>query len=433
MFKQKIVSICKKIHAVITNKNFILSVFIIGFIAILYNFAFFVGNNAVNIPFWDQWGGVSDTILNKFNLLHILTYQHNEHRIGVGLLIMKLLASISNWNQILEIKFVSFLIISSSLLISYVKYIINKKIGILDIFIPLVILNIFQYENITSGFQITFVLPLFFLSLWIFSLEIKNTRLRYTTFTTLSLLSSFSCFHGLILPVLTIIISFIECFKFKSINKRLSFYATAANIMVIGLYFIGYTKEFQTTLSLIPSWAMIKYFSLAVSNGFFFPKNNALFTIPILLIVLTFFLLGLCKFFRNKHRDNNILMGCLFMLYSLIFISIISVGRFNVGFGSRYITFAMLLPIGLYFIISSFRYGHYLKIILVIFILSNLVLFRIADDSNGYTTGKILALDCYKTVATTDLSRCYNIFPIYPDEKFLDQRVLEGLQYKKMR
>jgi hypothetical protein len=438
MLKQKIGSYPKKILVLLNNSNFAVPVFVIGFVVIFYNFVYFISKNSVNIPYWDQWGGVSDTIQGKFDLLKILIYQHNEHRIGLGLLIMKVLAIFSNWSQILEIKFISFLVISSALLLTYVKYSINKKIEILDIVIPLVILNLFQVENITWGFQIAFVLPLFFLSLWVLALKIKFSRRRYAILTILSLASTFSSFHGLILPLLTIAIATIECFKYKSIKRKLFVLATTANILIIFYYFIGYTSKSQTALSLIPSWTVIKFFSATVSRGFFYSANNIFVNVLITATVLIIFIIGIRKLFKYKERNNSLVSGCLLAVFGLIFASMVTTGRSSFGIEqamrSGYVTFFMLIPVGIFFIISSFKYGNYLKIILLIFLLSNSIF--LTQPINWYQKyiigGKQQALACYKTSTISNLNECYKLFPIYPDETFLDQRIVKALQYKKI-
>jgi hypothetical protein len=48
------------------------------------------------------------------------------------------------------------------------------------------------------------------------------------------------------------------------------------------------------------------------------------------------------------------------------------------------------------------------------------------------TKEKQQALTCYKTATISDLNTCYKIFALYPDENFLDQRIVKTLQYKKM-
>ncbi len=419
------------------DQKIVASLLFFGFIAILYNFVFFISKNSVDIPFWDQWN-IANIITSNASLFQILSYQHNEHRIGIGLFIMKVLAKYSDWNQIIEIQFVSFLVIASALLIGVVKYSISKKIEIFDILIPLIVLNIFQFENIAWGFQIAFTLPLFFLCLWVFSLKIKNPRERYIILTILSLLSSFSSFHGLILPVFTIILSFVEYFRYTLISKKLFILTAITNIFIIFLYFFGYTKNFQTAPSLSLSMPVIKYFSLAVSNGFFFSINNPPINILIATIVLSFFAVGIWKLLGSKPRNDSAFVGCILIFYSITFAVIISSGRSSLGIdqalSSRYVTFTMLIPIGLYFIFSSFKYGKYFKVILLLFIISNSIFLtdKSIKSSNELTEGKRQALACYKASTISNLDTCFKIFPLFPNKDYLNQRIIKVLQYKKI-
>lgn len=440
MFKQKIKQVTDKIPKVVNDQSFIISILFIFFIVALYKFAFFIGNNSVDFPFWDQWGTANIlTGAEKSNLFQILFYQHNEHRIGVGLLIIKILANSSNWSQLLEIKFVSLLITSSSLLIMGVKYFISKKFEILDLIIPLIILNIFQFENLIWGFQIAFVLPLFLFCLWIYALlKIKSAQWRYGALIILSVLSSFSSFHGLILPILTIILGIIEYYKHRSISVKLIWLVLLANISIIALYFINYTSNFQTKLSIIPTWEMVKYFSAAISNGFFFNANNTFINILIACTVVLLFIIGVFKFIQNKKEDNHTLVGCLLLAYSIIFIGIIAMGRSAFGieqaFSSRYVTFSMLTPLGLFFIFSSITHGKYLKIILLIFVVSNSIFLSsgvIHSHMYNVTPKKQRALTCYTVSPIEEWSTCFKIFSFYPNEDYLNQRLLKTLEYKR--
>lgn len=426
-----------KVMQKINNQKIISILFVIIFSIIFYNFIFFIATNIVNIPLSDQWS-IANAITNKTNIFQILFYQHNEHKIGTGLLIMKILASYSNWNQILEVKFVSFLILSSLGIISIIKYSFEKKIQITDILLPLIFLNIFQFENITWGFQIAFVLPLFFFCLWISALKITNIKFRYFLLSILSLLSAFSSFHGLILPFVTIILLFLDYFKYKLTGRKIFILVTAANIAIICSYFIGFVRNFQTTTSIVPSWAIIKYFSLAISNGFFYSINNPFLNIAIALIVLYFLILGISKIFKNKHQKNDVLIiGCALILYSLVFVSIISAGRSSFGTGqalsSRYVTFTMLFPVGLFFIFSSIKNGNFLKIFLLVIILSNSLFFnnKIIKSYSKVSEARKKAFECYKTATTSDLDKCYKICALYPNKEYLNQRIVGILQYKK--
>lgn len=436
MIKHKINSLIQKTKIFVNSKKFIISFLIIGFAIILYNFSFFVGKNSVDIPFWDQWS-IADFITRDHNIFEILSHQHNEHRIGIGLFIMKILASLSNWSQIVEIKFISIILILSSLFISYTKYRENNKLELLDIIIPLVFLNIFQFENITWGFQIAFVLPVFFLCLWIISLKIKNTKNRYSVLILLSFLSSFSSLHGLILPILTIILSFIEFFKYKTTSNKNLFWVNLLSALTVCLHFIGYTRNFQTELSLLPSWETMKYASIVINNGFFNTRENITLNIIVTLTTFLFIVIGLYKFIKEKGRDNNLLTGLFLLLFSLMFISLISLGRSSLGIGqafsSRYITLTMLIPVGLFFLFSSFVYGKYLKIILLLFLLVNSAYLTkpIKDYSSSTITGKQNTLDCYISVTINKVGDCYRVFSLFPNEQYLEQRIVKVLQLKE--
>lgn len=409
--------------------------FFVGFSFTLYNFAFFVGKNAVNVPFWDQWGLI-DILTRKTNLWELFRFQHNEHRIGIGLIITIFLAKISHWSQILEIKFISFLIISSSLIILYLKYIINKKIEILNLIIPLIFLNIFQFENIDWGFQISFVLPLFFFCVWLLATRIKDTNKRNIAMTALSFFSAYSSFHGLILPILSIgylAYNFIKCRQEKLTSV---FMFVLLNILTIASFFVNYKKNFQTNPISSISWQTLKYFSLALSNGFFYSLNSPVINYSLAFIVLSFLLYGVFKIITKEKASLNSLVGVILILFSLAFIFIITIGRSTFGIeqalASRYVTFTMLIPTGLFFIFSEMKNGIYMKIILLLFIVYNIFFLSSSTrkHAQAVSAGKQIVLDCYINSSPNSYSNCFKIFKLYPDEKFINSSIPKFLEIR---
>jgi len=412
-------------------------VFSAGFLLILYNFVFFVGRNAVDVPFWDQWS-IVEILAKKASLWELFQYQHNEHRIGVGLIIIKFLAIISHWSQILEIKFVSLLMISSSLVILFLKRSISKKIEILDLIIPLLFLNIFQFENIDWGFQISFILPLFFFCLWLAVLRIKNTKKRNAAFSTLSLMSAYSSFHGLILPVITIGHIAYDFFRKKSGKIGNLLFFVFLNISIIGSYFINYKRIFQPASFPGVSKKSIEYFSLAVSNGFLYPKEYSLISYFLLIITLFILAIALYEIFIKKKWHMNLVVGASSIAFALAFISIITVGRSSLGaaqaLASRYVTFALLIPIGIFFIFSQYKRGVYLKLALIFFLTYNVVFLTspIRSYTKMVTIGKQEALDCYKTSPPSKYKKCFRIFALYPDEELISKLIPKVFKIKKL-
>src|SRR4030043_1318282 len=113
-------SVFQKISSGDKYQKLKLAFFIFGFLFLFLNFSFFVGQNTVNIPVQDEWD-FTPMMTGKANLGEIIFYQHNEHRIGTGLAIMRLMAHFTNWSQIAEIKFVLFQILASCLVVLAVK------------------------------------------------------------------------------------------------------------------------------------------------------------------------------------------------------------------------------------------------------------------------------------------------------------------------
>ena len=431
------------IYHLLKNDNKLkIIVFIIGSIIIFFNFAFFVGNNAVDIPFWDEWD-LTEVVTEKTSISDILLYQHNDHKIGVGLLIIKILANLSGWSQIWEIKFVSFLIIISCLITLFIKKIISKRIDFFDLFIPLVFLNIFQYANISEGFQITYVLPLFFLCVWLLALRIKNNIIKFFILTVFALLGTYSSLKGIFLPIITIVFLIFNYSQYKNSKKRIFTITLLANITIILSFFIGYTirPQAEVDLNSLISFETVKFLLTTIAYGFFYLANNCFIDYLIasfLLLIIFFFLAkGLYKIYMTKEINNS-LVGVILIVYALMYIVTITLGRselgLNAALSSRFVTFLMLLPIGLFFIFSDLKKGYILKIVLFIFILFNLISMsgRNLNIATNKTIGKQKVLECYKKANFNNYQKCYNIFKSYPNQKRLNKLIPNVLKIKNI-
>ncbi|MFA6253933.1 MAG: hypothetical protein WC640_01575 [Candidatus Paceibacterota bacterium] len=418
------------------EEKFIKVFLLAGFTAIVYSFAFFIASRAVDIPYLDQWS-LADIITDKthYNFWQLFFYQHNEHRIGVGLLIIKFLASFSNWSQLLEIKFISFLLIASAGLLTYAKYLASQKLEWLDIFIPFLVLNIFQVENLIWGFQISFILPFFFLSLWLVAmLKIKSTDWRYSILTIIAFLSSYSSFHGLFLPLITIGLALFDYFKNQK-ERRVIMFAGLANILIIVSYFIGYVQDFQTKLS-ADALPILKYFSTTLSGGFFYLRNDFVNYI-LLFVLLVFLVLAIYRIFK-PGLNKNCLVGLVLIIFGVLFILTLALGRSSFGLTQglsyRYITFSMLLPLGLFFVFADFKKGWMFKMVLFAFMVGSFLMFSVwpIKWANDQKVNGQRALGCYTNIKQEDVGQCYKIAPLFPEEKFLDSKVVEVLRWKKI-
>jgi hypothetical protein len=423
-----------------SQKKFKYAVFIVFFLAFLFNFSFFVGRNSVDFPFWDQWGLV-EKISQKNSISETILFQHNEHRFGVSLAIMEVLAKLTNWSQLWEIRFISLLIISSALIFLFIKRKTSDGISLSDLIIPLLFFNIFQFENIDWGFQIGFVLPLFYIALWLLSIKIHSNIARNTALSVISLLGAYSIFHGLIIPVMTIGLLLLDYFVLLwTRNKKMIITMILLNLLIIASVFINYQKNFQTAPAYGINLQTIRYFSLAVSNGFLFSQENIFWNSLLTLIAISFLFKGFLQVIKKKDISGS-LIGLFLIFYSLIFVSLITFGRSNFGtaqaLSSRYVTFTMLIPVGIVFILSdtSKKFSSVARTAIFFFVLFNSFYFvgPTLQYAQGMTDGKENALLCYRSSPPEKYKDCFNVFALLPEEKYLTPLIPKAIRIKEIQ
>jgi hypothetical protein len=126
----------------------------------------FVVRLGVDVPFYDEWH--LPALLQKADTGALgwadLAQQHNEHRIVVPRLVMIGLARLTSWNVKAQMLFTA-IHLSLLLLLLYVQAAKDHgfswgRAPAWFVWIPLLVLNWRQYENLTWGFQIGLTLPL---------------------------------------------------------------------------------------------------------------------------------------------------------------------------------------------------------------------------------------------------------------------------------
>ena len=153
-----------------------------------------------------------------------------------------------------------------------------------------------------------------------------------------------------------------------------------AEILIIALYFWGYERKLQATINLKPDFLTLDFFSTVIANGFFFHADiSKYFGLGYLLTVITvlFLIWGIYQIMTSKNQKKLVFwVGIIFIGYMLLFALSITIGRFTFGLGqaseTRYITFSMLAPLGIYFILESFNKRNIFRIILILILLGGL-------------------------------------------------------------
>ena len=420
------------------NKYLKYSLFGIIFFVLLYNFTSFVWHNSLNMPFWDEWD-VAELIMQKGNWLEVAIHQHNEHRIGTGLVLMKMLAPLTSWSQLVETVVVSFEIIGSCLLLLYVKKKTTGELMLADLIFPFVFLNVLQWGNILFAFQITFVFPLVFLCLALWALTINNVAKRNVLLVIFSLLGAFSSLHGIFIPIILAFFLFAENLLNKFKNWRITLVTLIAEVLIIASYFWGYEKKLQTTISLVPNFKTFDFFSAFFANGFFFHASKSNFLglrYSLVLLAIGFLFYGIYQLFVKKKEYLTDWIGVILITYSFLFALSITIGRAAFGVAqaseTRYITFSMLAPLGIYFLLENFKRKTLLRILLIILLLVGLLSYptNIAESVKSATNLRKEAIKCYQTKKQTEYAECFKIAPLYPDETRLNSLIPSVLEYK---
>jgi len=280
-----------------------------------------------------------ELVTNSFNLSDLL-YQHNEHRIGTGLFVMKFLASLSSWNIRYETYFTGILILASSVFALLLKKKLFKKLDIFDIFIPYIFLNLYQWENLLWGFQIAFVLPLFFLFISLYLFTFRASFLRNILVSIIVLFSAYSSFHG---------------WEGKKGKKHLLSLVLPA-LFVLSTYFIGYefrTKNLMTGIEEVHLLSVLQYLCFQINNYVGNQSYGTLFYfLPVLFLFL--FLVVLYKTIKVKGETKYFIILSVF-LYSFLFMLFTVTGRLHSGvhqaMASRYVTHMTPLFFGSYLVL----------------------------------------------------------------------------------
>jgi len=122
-------------------KKIILFLIVFTTVILTYRLFSFINKYAVNLLYDDQWW-IADMIIENKPFKELFFYLYSEHRIGVGLIIMRTLAVLTYWNTRFENFGFGISVIIIALFSLALKYKLAKKFEVTDIAIPIIILLI---------------------------------------------------------------------------------------------------------------------------------------------------------------------------------------------------------------------------------------------------------------------------------------------------
>jgi len=389
----------RKFSKKLSQENFlVLTVIFLAYSFFLIRFFTFILNFTPNIIFWDEWELVD--LLNKnTDLVSLFFTQHNEHRIGTGLLLFKFLVTFSNWNIIFETFTSGVLIALSSLIALLIKRKLFGKFDYWDVLIPIIFLNLYQWENLVTGFQILFILPLFFFFLSLYLFTLPNSLLRNFSLLIISFLSAYSHFHGLIVSLIISLFFFYNFITLKAQrNSFLAYFVTS--FLLPSTYFLNYQREpnFRVKeVNLNFLIGIVKYVFLEITRlTGFLPKKvfssffdffyNFLIIITAPIISIGFFVFSLFMF--NKERNLKFMIILFLFIFSLLFATITAYGRIQLGveggYTPRYSTFIIPIYLGIFFSLKTLQ-NRQIQTFLSIVLIGLFLTVHFLGDYQNYT------------------------------------------------
>lgn len=418
------------------NRNFLrVLVLFVVFILLSVRLILFIRNYSVNLPYDDQWW-LTESIAEKKDFNDIFFYWHNEHRIGFGLLVTKFLATLSNWNTIYENYFTALILIFSALLAFRLKYKLTGNISLSDIFIPVLFLNLHQYEILLNG-MISYLMPLLWLLIFFWILELKKP-LRDILIFILTLISTFTSFHGIFIGLFGIMHYLIEIIGLK---RKTEIFNQVLKIILITFIMLSYfinvpTDQIIWTTPRI-SDAIIFTNAMILQVLGFQSESILVLIIPLPFFVFIFYLL-FHIFFRKKYIFIPVL---LLFLFAELFVLAIILGRGYLGIEqfsvSRYVSYVLLLFFASYLTVLLIPNKNLKIILLVLFIPILIMIF--ANNSKSYEYAEYNRnkrkewIDCYLNLKSVkECNALIEFKPMNGDTDLILQKKIIILEENKL-
>src|SRR3989338_5908479 len=414
-------------------KKIILCLIVFATILLTYRLFSFINKYAVNLPYDDQWW-VADMIIKNKPLKELFFYLYSEHRIGIGLILMRSLAVLTNWNTIYENFGFCISVVILTLFSLVLKYKLTRKLEIFDIAIPIIFLNLHQHENLLEGFRIMYLIPviLTYIYFWLFNL---NNNRKYFVILPLVFFSTYSGFHGIFLNLFVILYELFHIITAKNPKEKIEkVFILIAIVLITSFYFIGFSSGNSDFT--IPK---INYFyetPTRMINQIF--GTTLIFPSSIIspLIISVAFIIFIRQFVKKKNL-NLFPLFCLY-LYSILFIITIIFGRNKFGpevaSSSRYVSHISFLYLAAYLTFALFLNENLKKIIFII-IGSPFLYFVLYNNRSSYDVGifyknnKTNWINCY--IKYKAVNKCSDFFIIDSRSNNYLQEKIDSLEKKK--
>jgi hypothetical protein len=335
----------------------------LGFGIPIVGYFWFLGRYSVDAIRYDQWDDVAviKASYAQFFPVHAMWAQHNENRIFFENVITILLAHFAHFNVQIEEWLGAIMLVAATMCIVWAHKRRSQSTPWLY-YCPVVILalSVAQEENTLWGFQIGWYLVLLCLAVAILLLDqVTLTWVAFLGALAVAVVGSFSSLQGLLIWPTGLVLLY---FRGRS-SSYVGPWITAA--VASGLLYF-YNFNFNDFYNLTPDHhfalhhplVALKFYLLAIGdivgkpiqNGTGSTEETMVMLFGILIVALAVATVAICGLRRDARSSSP--LGIALISYGLMFAAIVTQGRVQLGYAgagfSRYTTFDLLIPIGIY-------------------------------------------------------------------------------------
>lgn len=324
-------------------------------VSFLMAFSYF----AINLPYVDEWDQPVFLGARSTGWLKLFLWQHNTTRLGLGLMLGKVLFEWTAYNErIVEIVSAA-LVIAALGICLWLKRSLFGRWDWTDAVLPVLFLFVGQWESILVGILFTQTMPLLLVFLLFLAWQIRSRRLRVGGVLALNLLTTFTSF-GLFIGPVTPVLFAMEALRQRS---RLAAAACALSLLTFAVYFRGYhflNNPAHPTPVQIYDGACVMLAAFFNVRDLREPYGTILVGALVLFILLITCVYGVVRYLQTQKPEYRTVFAL--TLYSLLYVLAVAYGRMGIGTAtildplalwplqaSRYMT--QLIPgmVGLYF------------------------------------------------------------------------------------
>jgi hypothetical protein len=418
-------------------------------VALGSKFFLFIYDYAVNIFYWDQWDFLTPFFQGRTALTNLFLYQYGPHRMGLGLISLKLLYPATHWSARAESFLIGGCIFAAMLLALFLKRQLFGAFAYSDAAIPLLFLTLMQYETFIGPSNPSYsAFPLLLIFLYCLGFLLPGRLLRYGFILLLNFLLIYTGF-GLFMGAVTIGVFGLESYRnLRGIGKAQLAYSMGALLIAcgsLGSFFIHYRFRPAVECFEFPYHNFMAYpwFVAVLFSAFLGPRGPVFLVTAIGAVVLLVAVVALViQFYRvvRPDHDRASLVGFVLISYSLLFSINAAIGRVCLGVpgaaqAPRYSTLVIPAYLGIYFYLLSITRSQLRNLAVVCFliliipggvVIPNYSGHKLADGKRAWAACFLRAHD----VAYCDQTTGFPVYP-HPAQNGLRQK-LEYLEERRL-